>query len=72
MEVPANSQVIVKVLAMEVDCPMDYVQFGVKGQAPLMTLCPLQNVGKTYTMLPKPEGKLPITMYIICLMRKMG
>jgi hypothetical protein len=30
-----------KVFAMEVDCPYDYVQFGVQGQDPLMKLCPL-------------------------------
>ena len=56
MDVPANSQVIVKVLAMDVQCPWDYVQFGIEGQAPMMRLCPLEKVGRTYTMLPKTEG----------------
>jgi hypothetical protein len=57
LDVPAKSQVIVKVLAMEVDCPYDYVQFSIKGQQPLMRLCPLTNVKKTYTMLPRSDRK---------------
>jgi hypothetical protein len=43
---------------MDVGCSGDYVDFGIKDQTPMMTLCPLNTVGRLYTMLPRPEGNL--------------
>jgi hypothetical protein len=42
---------------MDVGCNGDYVDFGIKDQTPMMTLCPLNTVGRLYTMLPRPEGE---------------
>ena len=50
-------QVMVKVMSMEINCPSDYILFGADNTV-LETICAPETVKKTYTMLPRPVGKL--------------
>ena len=64
MAVPANTQVLAKLNAYEVDCNWDYVQFSVQGKPPLMTLCPPPTSSKIYAMNPVPNGELTVINFI--------
>ena len=64
MAVPANTQVLAKLNAYEVDCNWDYVQFSVQGKPPLMTLCPAPTSSKIYAMNPVPNRESTVCYFL--------
>ena len=55
LEVPSNNKVLIKVLALEIDCPYDYIQFMTDIQPNVITLCP------TWSALPGINFTLTLT-----------
>ena len=53
ISVPANSQLLISISKMDVECPYDYVQFAFNNNAPTSTLCPLSSVSGMYTIDPQ-------------------
>jgi hypothetical protein len=44
LDVPANRKLIIEILNLDVDCPLDYVAFATSIDLKIFTLCPLEIV----------------------------